>query len=59
MDIGELSFNKEEMRKDILSKRWEHSGFYKRRLKKSLKKYYDDQAKDILTLKNLNKSWKS
>jgi len=59
MDIGELNFDKEDVMKDIISKRWERSFFYKRRLKKHFRKYYDVQARKLLTIENLNKYWKT
>jgi len=59
IDFGELNFSKEEVEKDIISKRWKKASFYFRILNKDLKKYYADKADEILTIENLNKNWKS
>lgn len=57
IDIGEITTSKERVKQDILSKRWEKAGCYKR-LNKKTKHYYKEKMNKNLTLKNLEKYWR-
>jgi hypothetical protein len=59
LDIGEMHFDKEKVKEDILKARWKKAGCYKYRLKKPIKRYYEEEMKKIWTLRNLNKYWNS
>ncbi len=57
IDIGELTFEKNDVEKTIKIRGWENSWSFYSDLKKEIKEYYQEQMKSQLTLKNLNKYW--
>jgi hypothetical protein len=57
IDFGEITTNKKDVEKAILSKRWKRAACYKRRIRGKTKKYYKKQMEEFLTIKNLNKYW--
>lgn len=59
IDFAEIRFNKEDVKRDILSKRWKRVYSDKRKIKGELRKYYDKKLEEILTLKNLKVHWNS
>jgi len=58
MDFGEITFRKPDVERAIKIKRWRKSWSFKKDLKKEIKKYYDKQMLEKLTLSNLNKYWR-
>ena len=58
IDFGEITFNKDEVKKAILSKRWRRSWSFNKDLQPDIKEYYDKQMEKRITLANINKKWK-
>ena len=57
IDIGELTFEKNDVEKTIRIRGWENSWSFYSDLNKEIKAYYQEQMRTQLTLKNLNKYW--
>ena len=57
IDIGELTFNKDDVEKAIEIRRWEKSWSFYSDLNREIKAYYREQMRTQLTLKKLNKYW--
>lgn len=57
IDLGELTFEKKEVRNAIKIKRWEKSWSFNCDMNKEVKEYYKKQMRERLTLHNLNKYW--
>ena len=58
IDLGELTFEKSEVERDIKTKRWERAADFRFKLKKDIKLYYQKRMKEEMTISNLNKYWK-
>jgi len=59
LDFGEVTFDKETVKKQIKSKRWLRAWSYKVAMPFKLRKYYKKEMRKNITLKNLNKYWKN
>ncbi|MFP3952153.1 MAG: hypothetical protein ACLFVP_08470 [Candidatus Bathyarchaeia archaeon] len=57
IDLGEITFSKEDIAKDINEKIWLKSWSFLNDLDPELKKYYKQERKRNLTLENLEKYW--
>ncbi|HET7302753.1 MAG TPA: hypothetical protein VFI74_05490 [Candidatus Saccharimonadales bacterium] len=57
LDFGEVTFDKEEVLKSIISKRWLHSFSYKKQIPGNLKEYYAHCLSERLTPAVLNATW--
>lgn len=57
IDFGELSFDKEQVIKSIVNKRWRKSHDFKYILNKQEKILYDNIMCSTLTIKRLNREW--
>jgi hypothetical protein len=59
IDFGEISNIKQDIIRDINSKKWLNSFSYKYHLNKTMKIYYLKQMEEYITSENLEKYWKS
>ncbi len=57
IDFGEITTNKKDVVKAIISERWKRTGCYRWRIKGTTKKYYKQKMEETLTIENLNKYW--
>lgn len=57
IDLGEITFSKEDVAKDIKEKRWLKSWSFIHDLDLELKEYYKQEMKRNLTTENLEKHW--
>lgn len=58
-DLGELSWNKDEVYKLVKSKHWEKRSSFNKMEEGALKKYFQEQFNDQITIDNLENRWKS
>lgn len=57
IDLGEITFSKKDVAKDIKEKRWLKSWSFLNDLDPELKEYYKQETKRSLTTENLEKYW--
>jgi hypothetical protein len=57
IDLGEITFSKEDVERDIEGKRWLKSWSFIHDLNPELKEYYKQEMKRNLTKENLEKYW--
>jgi hypothetical protein len=58
MDFGEITINRKDIERSIVSKRWKRAGCYRYRIHGKAKQYYSQKMKETLTLENLEKYFK-